>query len=542
MSPRPTEESKTVLGKLRSRVSSGAGDKVTPAVAASIIKDYVLPLFEADCRKQTLIRRSSEKGLKWKNSNGEGTLYAEMKLSDKLGEHLTDLRKQNAELTQQLNKQTQVSESWKKEVGPLRSQVNALQTGLQSSFSLAEELQLQLQSLQLNSSVLTNALKELKTLHKSEVKKNLLLNEKYLAVLESYNAANYSNVMLLQEKKLLQIQFEIVATTMQSLKQFMDNVKTHKTGFDKVFLEKRLIVKDFHRQKDWVEFLCKEYERMFNLRKAEQMSLSLMDTMLTDVSGQREKALKFLIKKNEQLSTSLNSELKENAELVSKLKEVTSKYDALSGEFRTLWRTHTRVKKKVKGEFSKCKRCDRMYRESDNYNWSCRIHPSTFEAFWLCCGASKTAPGCSTRRHQPMEEIDKLDLGVGTKEIAQERCINCKQFGHETMSCSKDPNSLAGLILQRSKDKQSRNCTLTADSLRLLRDKLGDYGMTYDDLGSPSNSSESSDGSRGKHLDLNVKMALKESMKIRDVLSSLAEVSRTETRIEIVDYSRDQAE
>jgi predicted nuclease with TOPRIM domain len=544
LSPLPAQEPKSVLGKLRSRVSAGSGDKVMPAVAASIIKDYVLPLFEADCRKQTLIRRSSEKGLTRKFSNGEGnsgTLYAEMKLSDKLGEHLTDLRMQNAELIKQLNEQTQVKESCKKEVDHLRSQVNALQTGLQTSFNFTEELQSQLQSLQLNSSVLTNELKELRVQHKSEVKKNLLLNEKYIAVLGNYNEVNYSHVMILQEKKLLQIQFEIVTTSMRNLKQIMTDVQTYKTGFDKVFLEKSLIVKDFDRQKDWIDFLCKEYERIFNLRKVEQMNLSLMDTMLTDVSGQREKALKFLIKKNEQLSTTLNSELKENADLVNKLKEITKKYEALSGEFRTLWRTHTNVKKTVRGEFDRCKRCDRMYREIDNFNWSCRVHTSSFDAFWLCCGASKQAPGCSTSKHQPMDEIDKLNLGgAGTKEIVRERCVNCKQFGHEAASCSKDPNSLAGLGLHSTKDKPLRSCTLTADSLRLLRSKLGDYGMTKDDLGSPSNSSEGSDGNRRHNLDLNVKMKLKESMKIRDVLSSLADLSRSETLIQIMDFSRQE--
>ena len=48
-----------------------------------------------------------------------------------------------------------------------------------------------------------------------------------------------------------------------------------------------------------------------------------------------------------------------------------------------------------------CRNCGKEYLESENFNWSCRTHPSDFggEMYWCCGKLGRDAPGCKYRKH-----------------------------------------------------------------------------------------------------------------------------------------------
>jgi len=53
--------------------------------------------------------------------------------------------------------------------------------------------------------------------------------------------------------------------------------------------------------------------------------------------------------------------------------------------------------------------CGADYLESDNFNWSCRVHKSEFSGeLWWCCGKTfKEAAGCKFDKHQAKNDGDE---------------------------------------------------------------------------------------------------------------------------------------
>ena len=90
-----------------------------------------------------------------------------------------------------------------------------------------------------------------------------------------------------------------------------------------------------------------------------------------------------------------------------------------------------------------CKNCAKDYIETENFNWSCRIHQGSFSGeIWWCCGKEqKDAPGCKYSKHESKEDEELLeDAGAAEKIITRLRCLCCKEAGHLTEHCPRDPN------------------------------------------------------------------------------------------------------
>jgi hypothetical protein len=56
-----------------------------------------------------------------------------------------------------------------------------------------------------------------------------------------------------------------------------------------------------------------------------------------------------------------------------------------------------------------CKNCSKDFLESENFNWSCRIHRSQYSGeIWWCCGkAGFEQAGCKYSKHESKEEEDE---------------------------------------------------------------------------------------------------------------------------------------
>lgn len=526
-SSRPSNKPKSVLALLKNRHGSKQLDKASPELAASIIKDYILPLFEADCRQIQGTKRASEKGLFRKALGFEensGTLYADLKLSDKLSEQLLAANRKNEDLMRQLLDQGQCKESYRIKSEKLQHEVLGLQIKLQLSMNHHDETQSKLQAAALISSKVEEELEEYKALYKASEGNYVYLKEEHIAALGKLESAEYSRLLVTQELELLKTQFEMIAHNMQEISKHMSQIEALRYGGEKVAFEKAMLAQDFRRQSDLLNFLANEYERIYTLRKAEQMSLAMLDGAFTDIRAQRERAIKYLVKKNEKLTRFSDSASKENTELREKVKEMTKKYESLTTEFRKLWKKHTSTKWANSNKQDRCKRCDKFYLEDDNFNWSCRIHTSSFEHFWLCCGKDRVAQGCSLGKHQPLDEIDKLGLTVETAVISREVCLSCKETGHNFVNCPQDPNRIFNLDDPLKTDKIPRRTNLATDSLKILKAKLGSRAiMAKDEMSSPSNASQISeiDESSYDQIEISIRDKLKDAMRIRTALRSL---------------------
>lgn len=136
-----------------------------------------------------------------------------------------------------------------------------------------------------------------------------------------------------------------------------------------------------------------------------------------------------------------------------------------------------------------CKLCKKEFFEDENFNWSCCVHPSEWSGnmYW-CCGADdKSAVGCYKRKHEEEDEAEES----GNFELEKEKnvvlfCTGCKQSGHLSHSCLKDPNRVkidrkSGVFVRNSGvfSKKSKvleiNRSLSSKKLWRKEKKVRDY-------------------------------------------------------------------
>lgn len=126
------------------------------------------------------------------------------------------------------------------------------------------------------------------------------------------------------------------------------------------------------------------------------------------------------------------------------MKALTEERDLLK---RTVGKMLQRMGKNP-NEIRICKNCSKEYREKENFNWSCRIHPSEWGGeMWWCCGKRNIdAPGCKFRKHtwkNDQEELfDEQMVMINEQMINNKktRCRCCNEIGHSIDECIRDPN------------------------------------------------------------------------------------------------------
>lgn len=107
------------------------------------------------------------------------------------------------------------------------------------------------------------------------------------------------------------------------------------------------------------------------------------------------------------------------------------RFNDLSDEFSRLRQKmkQYRQRRRVYGEAEEkiCKNCQKVYLESENYNWSCRIHQSEYgDDMWWCCGKpSKEAPGCRISKHESKEDDEDADLSKKEQEALRRATEKC---------------------------------------------------------------------------------------------------------------------
>lgn len=118
-----------------------------------------------------------------------------------------------------------------------------------------------------------------------------------------------------------------------------------------------------------------------------------------------------------------------------------------------------------KGKFDSdakvCKNCNKEFNEKENFNWSCRVHQSEWGGeMWWCCGKrGKEQPGCKFSKHETkdIEEDEFKDSQTQEQEkmraLRNMRCKCCKEIGHKTENCARDPNFLTNNDVEKDHDR-----------------------------------------------------------------------------------------
>lgn len=141
-----------------------------------------------------------------------------------------------------------------------------------------------------------------------------------------------------------------------------------------------------------------------------------MSDIKSDLLSQKEKMGKAYREKFATMQKELSVAVESREIFKAKQEEMEKKYLDISEEFK-------KFKHKIKLRFTStyekeekfCKKCQKPFIESDNYNWSCKVHASKIcGEIWWCCGkAGKDAIGCIVSKHTSKEEDDPKEEDIG---------------------------------------------------------------------------------------------------------------------------------
>lgn len=132
----------------------------------------------------------------------------------------------------------------------------------------------------------------------------------------------------------------------------------------------------------------------------------------TQLSSQKENLAKlfkekttFLQKKWEESENVKEGLRQELIKLEKRHKDLTEEYIKLRQRMKQFkFNSSDQADEKI------CKMCSKIYFENENFNWSCRIHPSEWsgEIYWCCGKTAKDLPGCRTAKHLSKEENEDI--------------------------------------------------------------------------------------------------------------------------------------
>lgn len=124
-----SNQAKSLLKDLTTRTKVVSQESITSDTAVSVVKSYILPMFEKDYRKQSEKKRFSIHNRKF--SADASSVYGELKLSEKLSNEKEELLRVLRINEGQMRENFQNFEVLKRENAELRSKVEELKTNLE---------------------------------------------------------------------------------------------------------------------------------------------------------------------------------------------------------------------------------------------------------------------------------------------------------------------------------------------------------------------------------------------------------------------------
>jgi len=399
---------------------------ITPELAARTVREFLLPMFEADSHIQTARTRKRVYGL-----NGT-SVYAELKLSEQLSVQLADMQQVLRSKEQLLRDALQSRQS-------LHSQFEALQNqhlraltdlALLRQHSTAAEQSHQQADLRLSS--LTTQLSQYQLLYlqvEADKKQlvSLLHEEKALSdklrnkatELESGNSLLHMENDIIGErlKGLYEAILHIADTRVLQKKlepevQVLANASMQLTDFQ---AQMEGTLAEALSERDQLREDCAEIARLRQETKDSRESLAVASRdKITVLQESLEKAY-------EEVHT-LKVELDKCDKLAKNMEDEMSKMRVKLKQNRLKRRQFGETEEKI------CKKCQRVYTDSENFNWSCRTHKGEYsDDMWWCCGkTTKDAPGCLVSKHESKDEEEE-DSNPKVKEETERQKVATMQ-------------------------------------------------------------------------------------------------------------------
>ena len=216
---------------------------------------------------------------------------------------------------------------------------------------------------------------------------------------------------------------DIIAEKCNGLYKAFNNIIGTHSFFNKLLQEYSFLSQEMTKIIKSFEEISKNYSQVSNEKEMLMTELLDLSEMRSDLRNKKSKLVKDFKEQFSLMQKNVSISLGEKETYKQRYLELDKKYQDLVEEFK-------KFRQKVKEKYSLirvneekfCKNCQKIYDESDNFNWSCRIHPSNFngESYWCCGKSGKDALGCLVSRHMNKEETednDELKMSINTKNI-----------------------------------------------------------------------------------------------------------------------------
>lgn len=442
------KEPKGLLSTIRTR-KKNLEVPVSPEIASAVIKTYLIPMFEAETHtKKAQVRKSIFKTQPSEGGKADNsTVYSELKLSDKLNEKLRQAEAVIENLRKQLKEAHQLNYETQKELDHDRMDVVKIRTSGQIWMLQCEEMKKARQTVELTITLLRSQTRELRDMCISLEEQ--LKHTKETMHAERSQAEKWRNrvIELEHNSQIMQMTNDVMTEHLKGLYEAIVkslNVNTVQQKFsselDVIFKSSKSLAQldsYLSEQNSLTLFVLDsfkhEFEAAMKLQSETKQEKDKLSSLFKDYSVHMEQRITHLTEELEGL--------KEEHEHLSKVhKSLGEEYEKNRQrvkQFRSKRKTFGQAEEKV------CKRCQKVYAENENFNWSCKTHSSDFggEVYWCCGKPSKDAPGCRLAKHESKEDDEETsDVEGRTIKTTSRLCISCKQYGHTAQDCPLDPN------------------------------------------------------------------------------------------------------
>jgi len=429
---------------------------VPPALAKQIIQKCLLPLFER--KGMPIIRQSNKKQGATAQSDGKNLGFLnELRLSDQLLADLDKTRQESFDLLEKLDRSQNTQESLMSELGRLRAAISNIHLELKMS-------RFQESNVRMKSQTIENRIQGLRTELEDQMKILILQKDENFRLSsrlfeEEAKVEHLSQVVAQNQNasSLCKLTNDVLAEQVKNLHgavESLSDIDKLKSELAADLQQFANLYRDQHNYKEEIEvsLACVVDERNHydNVRRdlaTSQEWLMLEQTRLTnELEEQKQRS------QSEVLSLYEEKEnlRKERDKIEKKLRDVSENRDKLKQKMKK----YRARRKMFEAERKRCKKCGKEYNETDNFNWSCRTHQCDFGGeMWWCCGKlGKDAIGCKFAKHESKDDDDDLDEqerkekeeNEGGLKTLNVRCYSCRELGHYSKDCTRDPNVRTG--------------------------------------------------------------------------------------------------
>ncbi|CAG9336221.1 unnamed protein product [Blepharisma stoltei] len=436
------------LYKIKNRTMRN-GIKVNPETAAQVIKDFLIPMFNYDNRNRTEKLRKRVFGLKDEEkrsqsfSEHEGTVYAELNLSTQLNREIQKLREKNESLQRKVYEITQEKESINYEYEKLKEKNIQNETNIFALNLQCLSLQHDCSNLAINFTFMKLQLEE----YKEKYDQCFEIKEKLSKELHEEKAGNdklrNKAIQLEHGASLLVLENEIMGERLKGLFTAFDHIAGNASLASQLENEIEILRKNLFFLASFNLNLIEELNSIIKVKDSLLEASQELSIVKDDLKNQRDRIVRTFKENAGNFQRELQTAQQEREKYKLQASEFEKKFGDLNQEYNRLrMRLKSFQHRFASSEADEriCKNCQRPYTEKDNFNWSCRTHPSKIiDDIWFCCGKiGKEASGCVTSKHISKED-DEFELNQ-TKTVSN-LCTSCREFGHIKEDCPKDPNT-----------------------------------------------------------------------------------------------------